>query len=224
MALIKRICALAALALPLTAQADPDRTHLTLSATGHASGTPSIITAIFNMQKMALTPAAAQSQLNALADKSGEAAGNASSVKLSFRDYDTWQEEKKDGSKQWGARQKLVLTGHDSKALLDVVGRLQRLDLALDGLSWSMAPAERRKLEQDAQTDALNQIKSDAEHIAQTLGMHVGPFHKIDVTGRYTPIPSMTMLRAASSSVPQRSDDDAQDVSVQVTANLYLTP
>lgn len=220
----KRFCAVAALATPLAAQAAPDKTTLTLSATGHARDKPSIITAIFAMQDTGATPSEAQSLLNDRAARVSQAASSATQVKLSFQDYDTWQEEKKDGGKEWGARQKLVLTSKDSGVLLALTGKLQKDGLPLDALNWSLDPEKRHELEQKAQSQALKTIRDDAQHIADTIGMHVGAFHTINVGSRYVPYVGVSMLRAAAPNMPQRSDDDAQEVTVQVTAEIYLTP
>lgn len=227
MLFFKRFCALAALATPLTAQAAPERTMLTLSATGHARAKPTIMTAIFAMQDTGASPAKAQSLLNKRAKRVIDLAKNAADVSFSFQDYDTWQQEKKDGHKEWGARQKLVLTGKEShsEALLTLTGELQNDGLPLDALNWSLDPATRHSLERKAQSEALDIIKKDARNIAETVGMHVGAFHTINVGGRFTPpYVGVSMMRMAATNMPQRSDDDAQEVTVQVTAEIYLTP
>ncbi|UYH51110.1 SIMPL domain-containing protein [Candidatus Kirkpatrickella diaphorinae] len=227
MLFFRRFCALAALATPLAAQAAPEKTMLTLSATGHARAKPTIMTAIFAMQDTGASPAEAQSLLNDRAARVSKLAKNAAHVAFSFQDYDTWQEEKKDGRKEWGARQKLVLTGQEShsQALLALTGKLQNDGLPLDALNWSLDAATRHRLEQEAQSQALTTIKSDAQHIAETVGMHVGAFHTINIGGRVSPpYVGVSMMRMAAPNMPQRSDDDAQEVTVQVTAEIYLTP
>lgn len=102
---------------------------------------------------------------------------------------------------------------------------MQNDGLPLDALNWSLNAATRHRLEQEAQSQALNTIKSDAEHIAETVGMHVGAFHTISIGGRFTPpYVGVSMMRMAAPNMPQRSDDDAQEVTVQVTAEIHLTP
>lgn len=222
----KAVTLMMALASPLIAApafaADP--TILTLGATGHASGTPTLLTATLTIQADAGTAAEAQSRVNALASGVRRDNHDDSGVRVSFRDYDVSQVQENNSRTHWSARQTLVLTGTDGERVLKFVSTLQSRGLALSSVVWSLDDETRQKLEKQARTDALKKLRQDAVDAAEALGLHVESFKAVHLDQRVEPRPVMMMARMASAPAPQRSSDDAEDVTVSVRGEVRLAP
>ncbi|GBR31727.1 SIMPL domain-containing protein [Kozakia baliensis] len=204
-----------------TAQA-ADPTTLTLSATGHAHGTPTLLTANLTAQSNAATAAEAQVRVNALTSAASKKAASIEGLHLSLRDYNVEQSETRNGQTRWTARQTLVLSGTNAEKLLQLTSAYQAQGLALSNLSWSLDPATREKLERQARTDALHRLKQDADDSAAALGLHVSGFRTIHLDPQYIRPPIVMMARMAADA-PQRSADDAEDVSITARAEVYLS-
>lgn len=205
--------------LPTCSMAADNQTTLYLSATGKAQATPTLLTANMTLQAEASDAAAAQAQVNAMSQRvTKEAAG--SSVHLSVQDYSVAQSENKAGATHWLAQQTIVISGKEAEPLLKLTAKYQSEGAALSGLSWSLDDATHDALMRDARADALHHLQADAQQTAQVMGMHVQRYKTIRVETPYTPRPMMMARMAAA---PQRTDD-AQTVSVTISADVILTP
>lgn len=211
-----------------TAQAadmQQNTTQLDFSVMGQAHAVPTELTVRLSVRADSPSAATAQKDVNTRMEAAMKLAGGQAGIVAKAGGYSIYENTPEHGPKSWTARQELELSGQDSVRLLGLAGQLQSQSLMLEGLDWSLDDATREKLLQEARTQALKQVRQQAEQSAQTLGLHLVRLKEIRISSLEPgPRPVMLMAaRMADSAPPQRSPDD-QIVRVNVSVQAELSP
>lgn len=138
----------------------------------------------------------------------------------------TWPIYHKNGRtiESWRMRSEIVLESRDPAALSLAVGKLSGT-LAIGSLSFSPAAETRRKVEEDASTEAIEAFRAKAERIAATLNK---PYRirqiSIGSNGYYPP-PRPQQLRAAAmmaEAAPMPTEAGESNITVNVSGQIEL--
>jgi uncharacterized protein YggE len=200
----------------------PAELHLSASATVQVA--PDELVADLSALGNSPTAAAAQRRVNTLIGAAAKAAGSVVSVKVAFRDYSVQFVDEPPA--HWVAQQTVELRGRDGAALLDLVGELQSLGLAIGSLDWQVSPARADAAQQEATIAALKHLRSQAAGAAQALGVEVDHFQSVQLNGGARPIPYgravPAMMAMAAPMPPPSSSPTAQDVTADVEGDVVL--
>ncbi|WP_342627595.1 SIMPL domain-containing protein [Nguyenibacter vanlangensis] len=199
-------------------------TELTLTGAGTVHAAPDRLTATLFAESNGATPAAVQGRVNSVIRQAVDAANAAGGLTIVTDSY-VVQHDEAARPAQWTARQVIRLTGADGTALLTLVGQLQARGLGLSGLDWSLSPERRSALTQQAEAEALRDVRRRAEAAAKVLGMTMGPIRTIALQDQGTsrPMPMMMMM-AARASMPPTAPLEEQTVTAAATATIMLRP
>lgn len=105
----------------------------------------------------------------------------------------------------WMAQQTLLLDADDAPALLELAGRLQNMDLALQGLDFYLSREAEDRVKDELLAEALQTVKSRAQKVAAVLGTPSVRFARIQVGGG-GPGPPLMMRRMAADAVAARAE------------------
>ncbi|AAW60601.1 SIMPL domain-containing protein [Gluconobacter oxydans] len=211
-----------------TAQAadmQQNTTQLDFSVMGTAHAVPTELTVRLSVRSDSPSAAAAQKDVNTRMAAAMKLAGGQDGIVAKAGGYSIYENTPEHGPKSWTARQELELSGQDSVRLLGLAGQLQSQSLMLEGLDWSLDDATRDRLLQEARTEALKKVRSQAEQSAQTLGLRLARLKEVRISYQEPgPRPVMLMAaRMADSAPPQRSPDE-QTLRVNVSVQAELSP
>jgi len=211
-----------------TAQAadmQQNTTQLDFSVMGQAHAVPTELTVRLSVRSDSSSAATAQKDVNTRMAAAMKLAGGQDGIVAKAGGYSIYENTPEHGSKSWTARQELELSGQDSVRLLGLAGQLQSQSLMLEGLDWSLDDATRDRLLQEARTEALKKVRSQAEQSAQTLGLRLARLKEVRISYQESgPRPVMLMAaRMADSAPPQRSPDE-QTLRVNVSVQAELSP
>ncbi|MBS1096617.1 SIMPL domain-containing protein [Gluconobacter sphaericus] len=211
-----------------TAQAadmQQNTTQLDFSVMGQAHAVPTELTVRLSVRSDSSSAATAQKDVNTRMAAAMKLAGGQDGIVAKAGGYSIYENTPEHGPKSWTARQELELSGQDSVRLLGLAGQLQSQSLMLEGLDWSLDDATRDRLLQEARTEALKKVRSQAEQSAQTLGLRLARLKEVRISYQESgPRPVMLMAaRMADSAPPQRSPDE-QTLRVNVSVQAELSP
>ena len=127
-------CAQVATTPPAPAGLGPSMMHL--SAQARIKVAPDELVASLATIAVAPTATAAQRRVNEMMAKAKATAAGTPGTRTSFRGYAVFYIEEK--PPHWTAQQTIEGRGGDGEAVLDLVGRLQALGLALGSLGWEI--------------------------------------------------------------------------------------
>ncbi|WP_323989122.1 SIMPL domain-containing protein [Nguyenibacter sp. L1] len=198
-------------------------TELTLTGAGAVHAAPDRLTATLFAESNGATPAAVQGRVNSVIRQAVDAANAAGGLTIVTDSY-VVQHDEAARPAQWTARQVIRLTGADGTALLTLVGQLQARGLGLSGLDWSLSPERRSALTQQAEAEALRDVRRRAEAAAKVLGMTMGPIRTIALQDQGTSRPMPMMMTAARASMPPTAPLEEQTVTAAATATIMLRP
>lgn len=210
----------------------PLHTHDTLlsfTTEGEAKAVPNRLAIHFSARVQNTSPVTAQKRLNQLVQTAMGSVKNDSNVSLNAGNYTLSQEYNEHGPRRWNAEQTLTLKGADSAHLLTVAETLQSQGLGLNDMDWSIDPQTRQKLENQARTDALKKIRSQANSDAEALGLRVVGIERVQIDHApmpESPFPAAPMLmsaRASSGPAPQSTPEE-QTIRVSVSTHIRLAP
>jgi uncharacterized protein YggE len=193
--------------------------HISASATAKVS--PDKLVA--DLIALATAPYAvlAQRKVNTLMAVAAEDAKGASGLEASFQDYSVQFID--DRPAHWVAQQTLELRGANAETLLDLVGRLQAMGLAIGSLDWQVSDGRDAETLRQATIVALKTLRSEADEAAAALGLVVDHIDSLDI-GEGPPVLPMVrpaFAMAATMPAPQ-STADSQDVTATVSADVVL--
>jgi predicted secreted protein len=208
-------------------QAEAAETLLRLAETAHVAVHPDEIVANLRAEAAAPTAAAAQSKVNAAIAKALDLARATPGIASSTGTYNVWQRQPGQGQTtppQWTAVQTIQLRGQDGAAMLALVGRMQADQLALERLSWQLAPETLRAARAEATKRAIAGLRARAREAAGQLGLRFVQFREVrldDVRAPSGPQPRMAMM-APGQAAPSAEAEDA-DITATVEADAILT-
>nr|WP_298798276.1 SIMPL domain-containing protein [uncultured Acetobacter sp.] len=237
MRISSRIAATSTLALALTAsspafaQTKPEEayTRLEISGSGSVKAAPDQLIARFRAESRDKSAAAAQKAVNALVHKAVEQSGKATSVKAAVLQYSVSESHPdKTAPSSWIAWQSLTFTAPDGTDLLPLTGQLQGEGLMLEDLSWSLSSDNQKKLMLEAEKNAVEDLKKQADTLATSLGLHVLRFANVSIANNSFPRPMLMMAMPASgpgdSAPPPSSTAEVQTVRATASATVLLAP
>ncbi len=175
--LARAACAQQLVCPPGPAPAAPGPPMLHLSAHATTKAAPDELVADLTALANAPTAVAAQRRVNGLMAEASRAAEKVDGIKAAFRDYSVQFVDAKPA--HWTAQQTLEIRGGDSAALLDLVGRLQSLGLAIGSLGWRVSADHAQQAHRDATLAALKRLRTEATDAAAALGMQIDRFQSI---------------------------------------------
>ena len=111
--------------------------------------------------------------------------------------------------------------------MLDLVGRLQALGLALGSLGWEVSPERAEQTRQDATSKALATLRKQATEGARALGMEVGRFQSVSLNKALGVTPMARGGAAGATSMiapmpPPNATPEGQDVIASVSTEVVL--
>ena len=210
---------------PPTAPAGLGPSIMHLSAQATIKVAPDELVARIAAIAVAPTAAAAQRRVNEMMTKARTTAAAIPAARTSFRGYGVFYSEEK--PPHWTAQQTLEARGGDGEAVLDLVGRLQALGLALGGLGWEISAERAEQTQQDATLKALATLRKQATEGARALGMEVDRFQSVNLNSAPGVIP-MARAEAAgaapmiASMPPPIATPESQEVVASVSADVVL--
>lgn len=204
-------------------------TRLELNGSGSVQAPPDQLIARFRAESREKTAATAQQAVNTLVHKAVEQAGKTAGVKAAVLQYSVSENQPEKGPSSWTASQALTFTAADGAALLPLTGQLQGEGLMLEDLSWSLSPENEKKLMLEAEKKAVNDLKTQADTLAATLGLHVVRFAHVSLSHGGFPHPVMMMAMPAAramadSAPPPSSTAETQTVRASANATILLAP
>ncbi len=217
------------MAAALAAYAAPawSDTVLKLSETAHVMVHPDELVASLRADSTGSSAAEAQAMVNTAIARALEQVKQAPGITAATGFYQVWQVTKP--ATQWHAGQSVTLKTGDGPALLKLVGTLQGSGLALEGLSWQLAPATARAAQSQATREALSRLRARAEEAAGILGLRFVSFREVRLDGtRPSPQPAPRMFAMAASAAPAAPPPSAEaqdaDIQASVDADAVLVP
>ncbi len=217
------------LAGPIAAAQSPAMTLLHLSTSGSVQVAPDLLVADLVASSTSSSASAAQKRVNGLMAEGMKAAhdvtGSTATVDARAIDYSVSPADEQHSS--WVAQQTLELRGSDGTALLDLAGRLQEHGLAMASLEWQLSASLRRHAHDEATTQALRQMQSQAASAAATLGLHVDRLQDVRLDSPEfqprRPVGMMAMTRMSIAAPPQATAA-TEEVEASVSADVLLRP
>jgi uncharacterized protein YggE len=238
---LARVCGLAwAMLLALAGPATAADTLLRLSETAQVMVRPDEL--VVSLRAEATAPAAteAQARVNTAIARALEQVKQVAGVTATTGGYNVWnqtppRDRAAPGREEWRASQTLDLKASDLKtgapktgdgaALLGLVGVLQAQGLAVDRLSWQLAPATARRSRAEATRLALGALRARADEAAGILGLRFDSFREVRLDNvRPAPVPVMRAMAAATAAPPPRAEAEDLAVEASVEADAVLVP
>lgn len=201
----------------------PPMLHLSASATVKVE--PDALVADLQGVGIASTVMAAQRHVNELMLKAKTVAASAAGVTTSFRDYSVDFTDEKPA--HWTARQTVELRGAEGEQVLDLVGRLQGIGLAVTDLGWQVSPDRADQARQSAMVKALKSLRIQASDAAAALGMEVDHIQSVALNEPpwVTPFARGGVATAQAMTVAMPAPNasrESQDVTATATADVVL--
>ncbi len=198
--------------------------HLSASATVKVG--PDELVASLQGVGIAPTAVAAQRHVSELMVKAKADAAGAAGVKTSFQDYSVDFTDQK--PTHWTAQQTVELRGAEGEQVLDLVGRLQGIGLAVADLGWQVSADRAEQARQSATVKALKSLRVQASAAAAALGMEVDRIQSVVLNGQPCVAPfaqgGLATARAMAATLmpaPNVSREN-QDVTATATADVIL--
>lgn len=204
---------------------DGAETRLILQESASREVEQNVLVAVLEAHGEAQSAREAQASVNQAMVAAVEQARAVAGVRPASGGYRVYQQRDRDGNPvAWIAEQDLRLTSEDSAALLELVGRLQEAGLNLNGLSWHIDEATRRKVQDELTIEAIATLRRRAEAIAASVGMQVGNIDTLRVGAVMEgPQPMMAMRAEMADMAPPTALPDLETVSASVEAEITLS-
>lgn len=201
----------------------PPMLHLSASATVKVN--PDELVAGLQGVGVASTAVAAQRRVNELMVKAKAVAAGVAGVKISFQDYSVDLTDEK--PTHWTARQTVELRGAEGEQVLDLVGRLQEIGLAVTDLGWQVSPDRADQARQSATVKALKALRKQASDAAAALGLEVDRIQSVALNEPNWVMPfargGAAPARAMAAAMPApNASRENQDVTATATADVVL--
>jgi uncharacterized protein YggE len=210
-------------AAPSPSALGPPMLHLSAWATVKVQ--PDELAASLQGVGIASTAILAQRHVNELMVKAKAVAAGAAAVKTSFQGYSAEFTDEK--PPHWTAQQIVELRGAEGEQVLDLVGRLQGIGLAIKDLGWQVSPDRAERARQSATVKALTSLRIQAADAAAALGMEVDHIQSValDELPRVVPFArgGAFTARAVTAGLPApNASRENLDVTATATADVVL--
>ncbi|OYW04147.1 MAG: hypothetical protein B7Z58_00840 [Acidiphilium sp. 37-64-53] len=202
-------------------------TELTLSVTGEASHAPDVIVATMAAQTTAKTAAAAQSAVNRTVAAALAATTPIKALHATTGAYEVYPADPKQAA--WHASQTIDLRlaappGSDqAKELRHMIGMLQDKGIALESIGATLSQSAARETRAAAITDAVTQMRAEADATAGSLGDHVIAITKLALTTQSPFRPVMMAARMKVAAPQMQSGPITQRINLSATVTLRAT-
>ena len=210
--------------------AEAGHTVATLAETATAMVAPDLLTVTMRVETTGGRPENVQAELNARVSQAVAKAKSLGDVKVttgSYAVFQTWQPPPAAGDApppRWQAQQSIFLEAKTFEAVLKLAGELQEAGLLMAGISPTLSPALRRETEDRLVGEAIGKVRSQAEGVANAMGMKIEFYRsiRIDKGGAVSPVIRPMMARTANAVTPPTAEPADQAVSVTVGADVVL--
>jgi predicted secreted protein len=216
-------------AAPLLVWAGDTTTTLTLSASSQQQVANDQLDATLAIQETQDQPAVLADHLNRAGNQAMAVARAYPAVRVSSGQYSSWPEYNKDGQiTGWTGKAEVQLHSTDFVQSAELVAQLQKFML-LQGVTFSVSDATRKRVEQQMLPDAIAQMQQTAQVAAGALGKHHVRVKELSIDNGAAPRPMMMMMaNKMASPAPEVVTPDWQpgqsQVQMQVTGKLELYP
>ncbi|MEO1093173.1 MAG: SIMPL domain-containing protein [Pseudomonadota bacterium] len=215
------------LAVPAAAH-DAVQTRLTLQATATREVADDRFVAHLEGRGEAPTAAAAQAELNERMAEALALLEAAPALEIETASYSVRAVEREGQPRRWIAAQGVRIETDDADTLLERVGELQSLGMAVGQLGSRLAPATERELHEALLPEAIAALRTRAEQAAAALGLSFSHFSDVNLDGTPTPRPvrleAVAMDAMAVRAAPPVIASGRTTVRVGVAATAILSP
>lgn len=228
-------------AIPL----EKGQTILSLSATEQTDLKQDLLQASLRIEVDGKDVKKVQDEINAAMKKALDTTKDAKEVKTSTGQYNVYSydpnpqpptplnQKERQARMIWKGSQTIELQSKDQAQLLELVGKIQELGFAMNGLNYTLSPEQSEAYRDNLMTAALKKIQTKADIAAKALGKSGYEIVEVNVDGA-SPIPPMPVMYKAArmematdavagmaAPVAQAGE---QTVSLSVNARVVLTP
>jgi predicted secreted protein len=189
----------AALAAPGRADTPPPRNQVSFNVSAVREVANDWTTALIGTTASGSDPAELASRVNKIMNDALAVAKSESKVKVTSGAYNTYPEYG-DGNRivRWQASQDLILESADFEAVAKLLGKLQGKGLMLRNISFSVAEATQRALEDALIAEALKAFRARADAVTKALQKNGWTIVSINIGGGGFQPPPMPMMRATA--------------------------
>jgi len=132
----------------------------------------------------------------------------------------------------WKGSQTVELQGKDQAKLLELVGKIQELGFAMNGLNYTLSPEQAEAYRDNLMTAALKKIQTKADLASKALGKSSYDIVEVNIDGAGPIQPMPVMYKAARMEMASDAAGMAapvaqageQTVSLTVNARVVLKP
>lgn len=152
----------------------------------------------------------------------------AEEIEVSSGAYQTHPVYDRDREKiaRWRARQDLVIESASVDSLTGLVGRLQAQGLLLRGVSFSVSPETRERLEEELIVEALSAFRQRAGLIARGIGRRGWNLMSLSIGQQPSPVPYLqqgrVMALEAAAEVSPAFESGKSMLSVSIDATIEV--
>ncbi|MEN8162259.1 MAG: SIMPL domain-containing protein [Myxococcota bacterium] len=127
---------------------------------------------------------------------------------------------------RWRARQDLVVEGESVDRITSLVGKLQAQGLLLRGVSFSVSPEMRSRLEDELIVEALSLFRQRAGLVARGIGRRGWNLMSLSIGQQRPPVPHFqqgrTMALEASAATPPALESGKSTLRVSIDATIEV--
>jgi predicted secreted protein len=177
-------------------------------------------------------PRALQSEINSVMRRALDLAKAVAAVRINTGSYQVSEfTEPRTKEKKWRGRQSLTLKSKDAQAVLDLGGKLQEMNLTMNGLTYTLDPKTAVELQDALMEDALKQLQNRADRAAKALGKTSAALRDVSVQGADLPSAVqdggyMPMMATAEKmqAAPPVAEAGETTITLTVSARALLKP
>lgn len=206
---------------------------LNLSASEREDVAQDMLTATLRYEVKDTNPKSIQGKINAKMGDAIAIAKTFDTVKTSTGSYNVseyYLPVKKDEArkKAWRGQQTVMLKSKDTKAMLDLVTKMQEMGLAMSNMSYMVSPDKAQIVNDELLTSALKKLQQRAKTAAAALGKKSVQFLEINADGggyMPRPQPMMRMDMAMAESAPMKqavAEPGESEMTMSVNARILL--
>jgi predicted secreted protein len=222
---------------------NPGETIITLSATEQVELKQDTLNGSLRIEEDGKSAREIQDKINAAMKKAVEIAKENKDIKVSTGQYSVYAfdpnpqppkplsaaEMKK--RQVWRGSQTIDISGKNQDAVLEVVGKIQELGFAMNGLNYYLSSEQQESYRDTLMTQALKTLQKRADVAAKALGRSNFDIIEVNVDGGYMPAPPVMMRAAkmdmaaagvAESMAAPVAEAGNQNISLTVNARILL--
>lgn len=221
---------------------NPGETVITLSATEQVELKQDTLNGSLRIEEDGKSAREIQDKINTAMKKAVEIAKENKDVKVSTGQYSVYTYDPNPQSPKplsaaeikkrqlWRGSQTIDISGKNQDAILEVVGKIQELGFAMNGLNYSLSTEQQESYRDTLMTQALKTLQKRAEVAAKALGRSSFDIMEVTIDGGYMP-PMPVMMRAAKMDMAAGASESMatpvaeagnQNISLTVNARILL--